>query len=83
MFEMEKCIQVAYLEYRDQQQSHIQAQFIRIKTEVIDILLICSKHENVVEHNYNQQYYKKNHKIIVNGKGKFVLKSLVQHHMIS
>ena len=60
IYEIEKYIQVAYLEYRDQQQLYFQAQFIRIKTEVIDVVSICSRHKKSVKRNYNQQYYRKN-----------------------
>ena len=51
IFEIEKNIQVAYLEYRDQQQLYFQEQFIRIKREVIDILSICSKLKKSVKRN--------------------------------
>ena len=60
IFEIEKYIQVAYLKYRDQQQLYFQAQFIRIKTEVIEVISVCSKHKKSVKRNYNQQYYRKN-----------------------
>ena len=60
VFEIEKYIQVAYLEYRDQQQLHFQAHFIKIKTEAIEVMSICSKYKKSVKRNYNQQFYRKN-----------------------
>ena len=48
IFEIEKYIQVAYLEFRDKQQMYFQAQFIRLKTEAIDMLSIFSKHKNSI-----------------------------------
>ena len=48
------------MKYRDQQQLYFQAQFIRIKTEVIEVISVCSKHKKSVKRNYNQQYYRKN-----------------------
>ena len=60
IFEIEKYIQVAYLEYRDQQQLYFQAQFIKIKTEAIDVMSICSKYKKSVKRNYNQHFYRKN-----------------------
>ena len=50
IFEIEKYIQVAYLEFRDKQQMYFQAQFIRLKTEAIDMLSIFSKHKNSIRH---------------------------------
>ena len=48
IFEIEKYIQVAYLEFRDKQQIYFQAQFVRLRTEAIDMLSIFSKHKNSI-----------------------------------
>ena len=56
IFEIKKYIQVAYLEFRDKQQMYFQAQFIRLKTEAIDMLSIFSKHKNSIR----RKNYQKN-----------------------
>ena len=47
-FEIEKYIQVAYLEFGDKQPMYSQAQCMRLRTEAIDILSIFSKHKNSI-----------------------------------
>ena len=71
------------MKYRDQQQLYFQAQFIRIKTEVIYVISICSKHKESVNVIITNNITEKIHQIIVKGKDKFILKSLVHRHMIS
>ena len=60
IFEIEKYIQAAYLEYREKQQLYFQVRFIRIKGEAIGILSICFDHKRIVKRNYNQQHCQKN-----------------------
>ena len=47
-FEIEKYIQVAYLEFGDKQPMYFQAQCMRLRTEAIDMLSIFSKHKNSI-----------------------------------
>ena len=48
IFEIEKYIQVVYLEFRDKQQTYFQAQFITLRAEAIDTLSIFPKHKNSI-----------------------------------
>ena len=77
--EIEKYIQVAYLEFRDKQQMYFQAQFIRLRTEAIDMLSIFSKHKNSIR----CKNYQNNSTNICKRKRKFILKILVHLYMIN
>ena len=79
IFEIEKYIQVAYLEFRDKQQMYFQAQFIRLKTEAIDMLSIFLNTRTVSR----VKITKTIQLIFVKGKEKFILKSLVHLYMIN
>ena len=78
IFEIEKYIQVAYLEFRDKQM-YFQAQFIRLRTEVIDMLSIFHKQKNSIRH----KNYLNNSTNICKRKRKIFLKILVHLYMIN
>ena len=46
IFEIEKYVQVTYLEFKDKQRLYFQGQFIILRTEAVDLLSIFSIHQN-------------------------------------
>ena len=82
IFEIEKYIQVAYLEYRDQQQLY-KPSLLKSKQRSLmlyrSVLNIKRVSNVIITNNITERI----HQIIVKGKGKFILESSVHRHMIS
>ena len=83
IFKIEKYIQVAYLEYRDQQQCISKHSLSESKQRPLtfyrSVLNIKRVSNVIITNNITERI----HQIKVKRKGKFILKSLVHHHMIS
>ena len=78
VFEIEKYLQVVYLDFRVKQQTYFQAQLITLRTEAIDTLSIFSKHKNSIR----RKNYQNNSTNICKRK-KNILKILVHLYMIN
>ena len=72
IFEIEKYIQVAYLEFGDKQQMYFQAQFIRLRGEAIDISSIFSNHKNSIR----SKNYQNNPTNVCKGKRKIYFENI-------